>query len=457
MEIQIKNQRFEVIDNTPLETEIMVTIWCITYNHQNYIEDALRGFIEQRTTFNYEVVVLDDCSNDGTTDILRKYASQYPNIFKIYIAKENFYTNPQKFKIHTELKQKAFRGKYIAICEGDDCWIDRNKLQIQINYMEKNKDCSLTIHDGVRVDYDEGYKIRVFEAVKEESDLSLEEILFHKCRMDTASIVFRSEDLIMDDFFCNLGIGDWPRLLFSASKGRVHFFDRTMSLYRFRVPGSWTKKRANSMDFELIHRLRLLDFMKNYNSYTNGKYPLLMIRYERQCVNVILYVMKKISCKDQDKILKTVLKEYPYLRGTVSEYVRNGYFIGQARGYSDFLVPSIKDITRGNKIVIWGIGKGGDILTDYFNLVKEDIFCYCIADETTTSEYRGKVVKKLSDFSMTDDIVVIVAIYSVPFSTLAEILEDNSIAKAYFPFVYEGIRHKEDYDRELNKSEGIVQ
>lgn len=115
----------------------LVSICCITYNHAPYIRQCLDGFLMQKTNFKYEIVIHDDCSIDGTTEIIKEYASKYPDIFVPLYEDENQYSKGVRGMCAKFVYPKA-RGKYIALCEGDDYWIDENKLQMQVDFLEKN-------------------------------------------------------------------------------------------------------------------------------------------------------------------------------------------------------------------------------------------------------------------------------------------------------------------------------
>lgn len=114
----------------------LVSIVCATYNHVRYIEDALCGFFGQKTQYPFEVIVRDDCSNDGTTDILKKYLEKYPSLLKLIINDVNQY----KFGGRAfPMMISVAKGQYIAVCEGDDYWIDEYKIQKQVQFLERNQ------------------------------------------------------------------------------------------------------------------------------------------------------------------------------------------------------------------------------------------------------------------------------------------------------------------------------
>jgi len=131
------------VDNTD---EPLVSIRCITYNHEPYIAQALDGFLMQKTTFSFEVIVHDDASTDKTADIIREYEKKFPKIIKPIYETENQWSKHDGSL--RRIMDSACYGKYIAYCEGDDYWIDENKLQMQVEFLEKNKDFVLCCHNA---------------------------------------------------------------------------------------------------------------------------------------------------------------------------------------------------------------------------------------------------------------------------------------------------------------------
>ena len=123
-----------------MNEHIKVSIYCRTYNQKKYIQNALDGILTQDVDFMYKVIIFDDASTDGTSDIVRDYANRYPQVIQAFIMEENTWHNSERAKIDSEFMQKYLTGKYIAYCEGDDFWIDPHKLQIQVDYMESHPD-----------------------------------------------------------------------------------------------------------------------------------------------------------------------------------------------------------------------------------------------------------------------------------------------------------------------------
>lgn len=127
----------------------LVSICCITYNHAPFIRQCLDGFLMQKTSFPIEILIHDDCSTDGTTEIVKEYAAKYPDLIFPMYETENQYSKPNRQPIDFYNYRRA-RGKYIAYCEGDDYWTDPLKLQKQVDFMEANPEYSLCVH-GIEV------------------------------------------------------------------------------------------------------------------------------------------------------------------------------------------------------------------------------------------------------------------------------------------------------------------
>lgn len=123
----------------------LVSILCDTYNHEGFIKETLEGFSNQKTTFPFEIIIHDDASTDKTASIVKEFADQYPLIIKCILQKENQYS--QKINFWSDITFPMARGKYIALCEGDDYWIDELKLQKQVDFLESNNEYVITWTD----------------------------------------------------------------------------------------------------------------------------------------------------------------------------------------------------------------------------------------------------------------------------------------------------------------------
>ena len=128
--------------------ELMVTVNCLVYNHEPFLRQCLDGFVMQKTTFKFEVIVHDDASTDRSADIIREYAERYPNIIRPVFEKENQYSKGvTRELLHIFFLPKC-SSKYIAYCEGDDYWTDPLKLQTQVDFMERHPEYSICSHQN---------------------------------------------------------------------------------------------------------------------------------------------------------------------------------------------------------------------------------------------------------------------------------------------------------------------
>lgn len=220
----------------------LVSISCITYNHEPYIAQTLDGFLMQKTDFPFEVLIHDDASTDRTADIIREYEKKFPNLIKPIYQKENQYSKGFTSVSATWNFPRA-KGKYIALCEGDDYWIDENKLQMQVDFLEKNPEYGMCFHDAVVVNELEN-EVDSFSYHVIEKDYSATE-LFENWVVPTASMLFKKEILcykLADRK--NFIAGDIVLVEQACVYGKVHGFKKKMSVYRIQENGlTWSKER----------------------------------------------------------------------------------------------------------------------------------------------------------------------------------------------------------------------
>lgn len=256
------------MDNTPL-----VTICCITYNHAAYIRECLNGFLMQETNFKFEVVIHDDASTDETQSIIKEYCEKYPNVFSPIFQHVNQYSRGIKSIIQTFCVPK-FRGKYIAMCEGDDYWIDPYKLQKQVDIMENNPNCSLVISNGISLNEitKKQYIINPMGDIKKSGFISPNLVLLERRLIPTASMFYRKDQSKMPDFFRNCPVGDRPLRLWLLSKGDIYYFANPMIMYREQSNGSFGQRVCSSFKYAKDIYDGMIAFYNNYNEFTKYKY-----------------------------------------------------------------------------------------------------------------------------------------------------------------------------------------
>lgn len=127
----------------------MVSVFMLAYNHEKYIAEAIESVLMQKTDFDFDIVIGEDCSTDATRHIVLEYAQKYPNKIKPILHNVNVGAMLNQMYV-----LEACTGKYVAMCEGDDYWTDPFKLQKQVDFLEANKEYVLTTHGYRIVKYD---------------------------------------------------------------------------------------------------------------------------------------------------------------------------------------------------------------------------------------------------------------------------------------------------------------
>ncbi len=259
--------------------DIIVSVGCMVYNHEKYLRKCLDGFIMQKTSFKFEVIVHDDASTDRSPDIIREYASKYPNIIKPIMQTENQYS--KGIKINKTYIFPRVRGKYYAVCEGDDYWCDKNKLQRQVDAMEQNPDCHLCIH-RVHAVKENGENTELFfpPFELEEGTLSTKRYMeiIGKCYAFQASSFFRRTDDMKKyldnppEFAKAADVGDEPSLLYFGSMGSVIYLADDMSCYRMQSIGSWNESQKKNKKKQLAHLRAMVKMYNLFNEYSKNQY-----------------------------------------------------------------------------------------------------------------------------------------------------------------------------------------
>lgn len=243
-------QSWNTVDKT------MVSIVCTTYNHEKYIEDAIKGFLIQETDFPFEIIIHDDASTDMTADIIREYEKKYPEIIKPIYQVENQYSKGIKPSVNS---YKIATGKYIALCEGDDYWIDRHKLTKQISGMKNNPNCNISFHAARQFDLSLGCAEQIIGRYATENCI----VKFEDVILKTHGMIPTASCLVKTKFMNNvatfykenpyLTVGDIYIQIIGSLGGGAMYIDEVMSVYRLNVPDSWNDRQSKNYKLQVIH------------------------------------------------------------------------------------------------------------------------------------------------------------------------------------------------------------
>lgn len=223
-----------------LKSEFLVSVVVITYNQEKFIKKAIDSILEQETSFEVEIIIGDDNSTDLTREILKRYEEMNGRIRVIY-RDENIGAIPNFIETFKEAS-----GRYIALCEGDDYWLEPTKLQQQIDFLENNSTHSLVFHP-VSVVFDDS-KDESYTYPAEKSDFTVENLLRSNF-IQTNSVVYRSlGKKVYRRLVSNLMPGDWYLHVFHAKYGEIGFIDKIMSVYRRHKDGLWRQDTEDYLD-----------------------------------------------------------------------------------------------------------------------------------------------------------------------------------------------------------------
>lgn len=262
-----------------MNEEIMVSICCLVYNHEPYLRKCIEGFLMQKTNFKFEVLIHDDASTDGSQDIIREYEKNYPDIIKPVYQEENQYSKGRR--ITYEYQFPRVKGKYVAMCEGDDFWKDETKLQQQVDALERNESSFVSGHQVRIVDEMGNDKNGVWTNVEQKTGtisskncmklmIKVEGPWFH-----TSSFLFRAEGIkeiinSTPEFMSRCMVGDFPLLLYCISKGNTEYINKEMGCYRVGSKSSVMKNKFDDIYIEL--KKNEIETYQLFNVYTDNLY-----------------------------------------------------------------------------------------------------------------------------------------------------------------------------------------
>lgn len=219
-----------------------VSVVCITYQHRDYVEDALRGFLTQRTDFPFEIVVHDDASTDGTAAILQDYQRRYPRIVRPVIQAQNQYSQGRKC---TLIAIGHARGEYVALCEGDDFWTDPDKLALQHAFLHGQPQAAFVGHPAYVLAGDEGSPASLRRSAGAPERFDATDVIRSRGQfLPTASFFFRRSLIgeLPPWFEAEAPVGDFFLALYAVRGREGYCLDRCMAAYRLAAASNWTSR-----------------------------------------------------------------------------------------------------------------------------------------------------------------------------------------------------------------------
>lgn len=284
-----------------------ISVILMTYNQKDYIEKAIDSVLCQKTNVDYDILIHDDCSDDGTYEIILNKQKEYPN--KIKIIKEEsrrFLIDGFNMMIYKYVVPHV-DSKYIAYLDGDDYWCDENKLQKQYDFMESNKDYSMCFHCAYQLKNDNDFSSKWF--IDEEGDIDMSDLINDKpgIKIATSSIFLKSE--VFKDFSewrKKYPVEDVPLYMTAILYGKVHRLKDIMCVYRQFASGSWSSQNRDDSNRKIKHLKDLTSATIEFDEQTNYKYHELVIKQIEGCDFRIAYIkkdFKKIFSKQNKRFI----------------------------------------------------------------------------------------------------------------------------------------------------------
>lgn len=229
------NESFADVENP------LVSVICVTYNHEAYIERTLNGFVSQITNFPFEVIVADDCSTDSNQKIIREFADRYQAIIKPILQTKNIGSNSNYFDAVSRAK-----GEFIATCDGDDYWTDDKKLQKQVDFLNLHSDFAMCCHPFVECYSDGSRKERtlspwqfVSNRAKERGFLTIDDLVPLN-PIGSVSVMYRwSLVQELPEWTKEYPVADLIMHFLHADKGKIGVMDDVMAVYNRHPNGVW--------------------------------------------------------------------------------------------------------------------------------------------------------------------------------------------------------------------------
>lgn len=245
---------------------VVVSVVCNAFNHGKYIAQTLEGFVMQKTNFAFEVLVHDDASTDNTADLIRQYAEQYPDIIKPYYQTENQYS--KRVPITRKFQYSRAVGKYIALCEGDDYWIDPYKLQKQVDAMEAHPEVDICSHRAQAVL--DGKIDEIFPKAQGSDILTADQVINGGGSFVATNSLMMRRDFIDSHYdYTKLYNLDYIIQVSGSLRGGMLFLNDVMSAYRKMAEGSWSQRSTKNVDWLAAHRKKIRDILLQMDADTD--------------------------------------------------------------------------------------------------------------------------------------------------------------------------------------------
>jgi glycosyltransferase involved in cell wall biosynthesis len=282
-----------------------VSVLMITYNQEEYIAQALDSVLMQEVDFDYEIVIGEDCSTDGTRSIVLEYQRSHPDKIRVLLPEKNLGMIRNFVQTYN-----ACEGEYVAILEGDDFWTCSRKLQKQVKFLDENQKTALCFHTVQFFYNDNSAPSYLFPS--DQKEFSTIEDLLEKNFIQTCSVMFRNKLFgKFPDWFFTCVIGDYPLHVLNAGHGNIGYLKEVMAAYRIHSAGVWSMQMEKNFVKNVLAGIEMYNnldiyFHKQYHSIIKNKI------YEHELALYKWHLKKKDFGSCTRQAIKLIYK-YPCL------------------------------------------------------------------------------------------------------------------------------------------------
>lgn len=276
----------------------------ITYGHEEYLRNAIHSILDQEVDFEYELIIANDNSPDNTDEVVKEVMLQHSEGKKINYIKhpQNIGAIPNFYFSFTKA-----RGKYIAICEGDDYWIDNRKLQKQITFLEANQDYSASFHDVYMLFNDKKVSFSKHKKNSINETVYFDEVVSSDWLIPTCSFVFRKDKMNLPPFYEKMNYGDYPLFCCVVINSKAHYIDEIMGVYRRNNSSSLTNTiRTFGYLSVSADYIELLNWLNNFADEEDRR------SIEKRINHEIKQIRNQVKVYKKSKIIKFYNKYRKY-------------------------------------------------------------------------------------------------------------------------------------------------
>lgn len=289
--------------------DVKLSIIIISYKQEKYIKEAIESVLKQKVNFNYEIILADDCSPDNTFKVMEKYAKKYPDKIRLLKREKNLGATKNQLDACNQSK-----GEYITLLEGDDYWLDENKIQKQVDFLDNNKEYIGVSHYRQGRNLDNEILGNFPKEVKETCDVTIEDYVNGTLKFPESATVYRN--LYLDkkhkkniEYLCSLHdvISDTQLCIYLLSLGKVKMLAEPLMVYRIRSK----KGESNFNSTHKISQIQMsyLEIYLALDEFFKQKYDF-YIKFEAAVTLGFIYAFINLKFKEAFTFIKKCPKKY---------------------------------------------------------------------------------------------------------------------------------------------------